>query len=116
MKVRKVTVGTHVLGELHGCPKRVLERKEAVRRIVLSVVKDAKLNALGDVFHQFKPYGVTGIVLLAESHVSIHTWPEKNVAAIDVFTCGKEGDARKAFKLLSERFEAEKVDRKIIDR
>ncbi len=112
----KVTVGIHVLGELHGCPNDLLKKKEVVSRIVLSVVRDAKLNSLGNVFHQFEPHGVTGIVLLAESHISIHTWPEKNLAAIDVFTCGNEGDARKAFKMLSERLKAASINKKIIER
>ncbi len=111
-----MTVGIHVLGELYGCPKDLLERKEVVREIILSVVKDADLNSLGDVFHQFEPHGVTGIVLLAESHISIHTWPERNLAAVDVFTCGEEGDARKAFELVAERLKAGNVTRKNIDR
>lgn len=111
-----MTVGTHVLGEVYGCPKEFLDKKKVVRSIVLSVVRDAKLNSLGDKFHQFKPCGVTGIVLLAESHISIHTWPEKNMATIDIFTCGEEGDAEKAFDLLCERLKPGRTVKKIVER
>ena len=95
-----MTVGIHVLANLKGCPTDILKKVDVVRALLNDVVLEAQLNKVGEVFPQYEPEGVTGIILLAESHMSIHTWPEHNLATVDIFTCGKEGDAEKAFEVL----------------
>jgi S-adenosylmethionine decarboxylase len=52
------------------------------------------------VFHQFNPHGISGIIVIAESHLAIHTWPEYNYAAVDIFTCGQELSPEKAIKYI----------------
>jgi len=111
-----VTAGVHVLGNLHGCPKELLEKVDIVRDILKKTVSEANFNPVGETFHQFEPYGVTGIILLAESHVSVHTWPEKNFVAVDIFTCGKEGNAELGFEILCKYFKPEKIDKQVVKR
>ncbi len=112
----KVTVGTHVLGNLHGCPSELLEKVDVVKGILEKTVSDAKLHAVGEAFHQFEPMGVTGVIVLSESHLSVHTWPETGVVAVDVFTCGKEGNAELAFDILSGLFRAGKIEKNKVQR
>jgi S-adenosylmethionine decarboxylase proenzyme len=96
--------GTHLLGEWYGCPADTPEftRADALRELCLRLVEDAGLTAVGDAFHQFEPSGVTGTVVLAESHLAIHTWPELNALTVDVYVCNfTEDNTAKAEKLYS---------------
>ncbi len=104
-------VGYHIIGRLLGCDERKIGSVEEVKKIVNRVIEETKLTALSHAFHQFSPYGVTYIVLLAESHISIHTWPEFRLAHIDIFTCyvnHKENKekCKKAFELFVREFGA----------
>ncbi len=108
--------GVHVLGSLKGCSKELLEEVLIVKSLLNKVVVDSNLNKVGEVFHQFKPYGVTGVILLAESHISVHTWPESGLIAFDIFTCGNEGDAEKAFDNLVKEFKPKDVDKQVVKR
>jgi len=75
------TLGTHVLSRLKGCPSDLLERAETLDRILNEVVLESGLHKVGETYHQFKPFGATGVILLAESHISVHTWPERGERA-----------------------------------
>jgi S-adenosylmethionine decarboxylase proenzyme len=98
--------GIHLLGEWYGCPAHAPEftRAEALRALCLSVARDAGLSVVGDSFHQFEPQGVTGTVLLAESHLAIHTWPEHGFVTVDVYVCNLATDnsdkAKRVFRAL----------------
>jgi len=81
-------LGTHTLIEAHGCPLAVLENAEQLRMDLLEAVKQAGGTIVKDVFHHFSPYGLSGVIVISESHATIHTWPEHGYAALDVFTCG----------------------------
>ena len=106
----KVSMGTHILVNLHGCPSELLERVEVVSKLLNEVVSETNLTKLGENHHQFDPYGVTSILLLAESHISIHTWPEQNgSAAVDIFTCGDAKDADRAYEALRAKFKPTKI-------
>lgn len=94
--------GTHLLGEWYGCDfsTPTLNDLDTLRTICLFATGDAGLEVVGDVFHKFKPQGVTGTVLLAESHLAIHTWPEKKFTTLDVYVCNiREDNTAKALKL-----------------
>ena len=86
--------GIHLLGEWYGCPARAAEftRADALRALCLEAVRAAGLTVVGDTFHQFEPQGVTGTVLLAESHLAIHTWPECGFVTVDVYVCNLATD------------------------
>jgi S-adenosylmethionine decarboxylase len=94
--------GIHLMGEWYGCPAHTPEftRAEALRALCISAVKAAELTVVGECFHEFEPQGVTGTVLLAESHLAIHTWPEAGFATVDVYVCNYHNDnAEKAGRL-----------------
>jgi len=81
--------GIHLLGEWYGCPADapVFTRADALRQLCVDAARAAGLTVVGERFHQFEPQGVTGTVLLAESHIAIHTWPEAGFVTVDVYVC-----------------------------
>ena len=81
-------LGHHTLIELHGCDEAKLRDVAGVRALMLDAVRQSGGTYVTDVFHHFSPHGVSGVIVIAESHVTIHTWPEHGYAAADVFTCG----------------------------
>lgn len=101
--------GIHLLGEWYGCPADTPQMldAEALRSACLDAVQDSGLTSVGDRFHQFKPQGVTGAVILAESHLAIHTWPEMGSVTLDVYVCNYTTDntakARSLFRALQVR-------------
>lgn len=99
-------IGTHILLELRGCSPDCLNDLSFVRRSLIEAAIAVGATIVGESFHKFQPQGVTGILAIAESHLSIHTWPEYSYAAVDVFTCGESFDPRKAAELLVKRFDA----------
>ena len=98
--------GIHLLGEWYGCPadEPLLTQADALRDLCRRAVDDAGLTIVGDRFFQFEPQGVTGTVLLAESHLAIHTWPESGFVTLDVYVCNyttdNTGKAERVFKAL----------------
>jgi S-adenosylmethionine decarboxylase len=76
------------LVELHGCDPEALKSIDLIREVMVSAAKVANATIVGVNFHEFSPFGVSGVVVIAESHLSIHTWPEYRYAAVDIFTCG----------------------------
>lgn len=83
------TLGHHILIDFYSADPRVLSNPERVREILLSAIRLSGLTIVLDTFHHFEPNGVSGVVVIAESHVTIHTWPEHSYAAVDIFTCGE---------------------------
>ena len=89
-------LGRHLLLELKDCDREVLNDLDTLRNTLKEAAVVAGATVLGDSFHQFEPQGVSGVVIVAESHLFIHTWPEFGYAAVDIFTCGdstQPGDA-----------------------
>lgn len=96
--------GTHLLAEWYDCDFSLAGLTDAasLRETCLVATRHSGLHAVGDVFHQFEPQGVTGTVLLAESHLAIHTWPESGFVTLDVYVCNyMQDNTRKAFNLYS---------------
>ena len=98
--------GTHLLLELYGCNREKLNDELYLRCQLNSAAKLAKASVLNIVSNKFEPFGVTAIALLAESHLSIHTWPESYYSAIDIFTCGRNMKPKLASQFLIESLEA----------
>ena len=78
----------HILFTLKGCPYGLLDDEAHIRNVLANAATLSESTLLGIQSHKFQPQGVTAVALLAESHISIHTWPEKGEAAVDIFTCG----------------------------
>lgn len=92
--------------ELNGCPPKLLSDVKRVEEIMVAAAKIAKATIVGVHFHQFSPFGVSGVVVIAESHVAIHTWPEYGYAAVDIFTCGDTLRSEVAAQYLVEKFQS----------
>jgi len=100
------SLGKHLLVEFYGCNKKKLNDLKFIEEAMTEAAKESKSTIVQVVFHKFSPHGVSGVVVIAESHLAIHTWPEHGYAAIDLFTCGEETDPWAAFYYLSEKLEA----------
>jgi len=94
-------VGKHMILELKDCDRKRLSDRDFLKDTLLSACRVAGATILSESFHSFPPYGgVSGVVIIAESHFSVHTWPEYCYAAIDIFTCGNNLHPEKAVELL----------------
>jgi len=89
-------LGKHLLLELKDCDREVLNDLEFIKNMLPAAATEAGATVLGDSFHKFNPQGVSGVVVIAESHIFIHTWPECGYAAVDIFTCGDTVQPEKA--------------------
>lgn len=103
------SLGRHVLAELHGCTFEALDDPEKVKNYMIKAAVLAGAEVRESVFHKFSPQGVSGVVIISESHLTIHTWPELGYAAVDVFTCGDKINPWDACKHLSEMLQAEHI-------
>lgn len=99
-------LGRHLLLELKDCSKEALNDPEFLRSVLVMAAEDCGATVLGVSVHPFEPQGVSGVVIIAESHLSIHTWPEYSYAAVDIFTCGSTVQPEKAAETLIEKLEA----------
>jgi len=107
-------MGLHIIAEFLGVESGRIATVRRMRPAVERVVRESGLNAISSSYHQFEPFGVTCVYLLTESHLAIHTWPEVNYMAVDIFSCDREGKARKAFELLKREFSPKKVKVRVI--
>ena len=99
-------VGKHCILELYDCDQARLDDEAFLRTTITNAAKRAGATLLNLITHRFEPQGVTGLALLAESHISIHTWPETGYAAVDVFTCGDHTMPEQACQVLAEELRA----------
>lgn len=103
------SLGSHLLIELFGCKGETLEKDDTVGDAMVSAAKVSEATIVAECFKEFKPYGVSGAVIIQESHYTIHTWPEHGYAAVDLFYCGGTVKVRRAVELLKERFEPRRI-------
>jgi len=106
----------HLLLELYGCDYEKLNDESFLRCSLDRASKLAKARVLNLISNKFEPQGVTAIALLAESHISIHTWPESNYSAVDIFTCGQNMKPELASQYLIETLKAEEHFLRVIER
>ncbi len=99
-------LGKQILLELYDCNHSKLNDSELIAKIMVQAAEIAKATVVQQFFHHFSPFGVSGTVVIAESHINIHTWPEHNYIAIDIFTCGEELEPEVACEFLAKEFEA----------
>jgi S-adenosylmethionine decarboxylase len=95
---------------------KVIKNKKELETLLRGAAKAANSNPLQLSIYKFKPRGITGVILLAESHIAVHTWPEIGYIAIDIFTCGKKARPQKALKFFENYLEPKKMDVKEIKR
>lgn len=109
------TKARHLLVEFHGCDVTVLDDKSRIESLMVGAAKAAGATVVGSMFHTFTPQGVSGVVVIEESHLSIHTWPEHGYAAVDFFTCG-DCLPEKAREVLADALTAERTETMEVER
>ncbi len=101
------SLGRHILVEYYGCDPNVMNDVSYIETEMVQAATDAGATVINSTFHHFSPWGVSGVVVIQESHLAIHTWPEYQYASVDIFTCGHEVNPWVAYKILLEKFKAE---------
>ena len=114
-------LGRHILVEYYNCDKELLKNHEAIEEFMNQAAREANATIVTSCFHKFNPWGVSGAVIIQESHLTIHTWPEYGYASVDLFTCGDTVNPWDAFKYLekvlkSDRSESTEVSRGLVDK
>ena len=107
MSVLGHPLGVQLLAEIWECDEEKLNNVKTVEEIMVNAAKKANADIREVVFHRFEPQGVSGVVVISESHLTIHTWPELNYAAVDIFTCGEHVDPWVALESLTQELNAE---------
>lgn len=102
------TIGRHVIAELWGCDVETLNDLQVIERIMVSAALKAGAEVREVAFHKFVPHGVSGVVIISESHLTIHSFPEHGYASIDVYTCGERIDPNIACDYITFRLGAVK--------
>ncbi len=113
-KNKEKYIGLHLIVEFwHG---KNIEDPEKIKKVLIKAAEKANSLPLEVIAHKFSPHGLTGVVLLAESHIALHSWPEINYLAIDIFTCGDKSMPYKAFNCLKNEFKPKKFKIKEVKR
>lgn len=119
--MNKGQLGKHILVEFYNCDEKILNDVDKIELYMNEAAQAAKATIVESVFHIFNPHGISGAVIIMESHITIHTWPEYGYAAVDLFTCGDTIDPWTAFeylkgKLKSKKYETSEVARGVLER
>ncbi|MEO0337999.1 MAG: adenosylmethionine decarboxylase [Bacteroidota bacterium] len=108
-------LGKHIILELYDCPETLLDNTEALRQIFCAAAEEMGATLVTNEFHHFSPIGVSGVVIIQESHLTVHTWPEYGYAAVDVFTCGQI-DLEKGIAFLTKELQAQESAWEMLER
>ena len=109
-------LGRHILAEYYGCDTNILNDVKTLEQSMKEAVLKSGATIVGSTFHQFNPHGVSGVIVIAESHMAMHTWPEYGYAAVDFFTCGDRVNPWKAFEFMNETLKPERNSTKELKR
>ena len=100
----------HLLVDLYGCPADLLNDVTALEKVMIEAAQRAGAKVINSMFHHFSPFGVSGVVVIQESHLTIHTWPEQGFAAVDLFTCGTQTKPRRALIHLKRALQSTRIE------
>lgn len=100
------SLGQQILVEFYGCDRQILNDREEIEKIMCAAALAAGATIVTQTFHAFSPHGISGAVIIAESHLAIHTWPEYGYAAVDLFTCGETIKPDGCYTYLKEHLKA----------
>lgn len=103
----RCALGQSLALDLHRCERDRLADLQVVKSVLISAAHESGATVVDSHFHQFAPHGVSGVVIITESHFAIHTWPEYRFAAIDVFTCSPSVNLQRAISLIKDGFRAQ---------
>lgn len=100
------SLGRHLLVEYYNCDPKILMNIGSIEDILVGAAKKAKAHIVDVVFHTFNPHGISGVVVVEESHLAIHTWPEHGFASVDIYTCGTSVNPWLAYKYILRELRA----------
>lgn len=115
MKPKRKEFGKHYLVEFIGCDAEKIKYVKPVEKVFLCAARKSRAKVVKYFFHQYRPFGVTGVILIKWSHFSLHTWPEDRYVAFDVFTCG-EMFPEVAVEVIAEGFSAQRIRKRVVSR
>jgi len=110
------SLGYHLILELEGCSETILNDRQAISKVMVDSVNRSGATMIRSFFHKFAPQGVSGVVIISESHFSIHTWPEYGYAAVDVFTCGDQINMDVAAEAIRAGLKADAMQKMLLSR
>jgi S-adenosylmethionine decarboxylase len=114
--VSRQPLGRQILADMYDCDPAVLDDEEAIRSTLLEAARRGGATVVGSSFRHFEPHGISGVVMIAESHLAIHTWPEHGYAALDLFTCGETVDSEACFSYLKQALRSLECTMRTIER
>ena len=109
-------LANHQIVEFNGCEEAKIDNSDFIREIFLKAAKLGNATIVNECFHEFSPYGITGVLVIAESHISIHTWPEHKYVAVDIFSCGDKVDYNKIIDYLKDKLKCKNFSSTSINR
>lgn len=112
----QIHLGQHVLAEFFECDPNILNNQSMVEKLMTEAALECGATIVQKCFHMFNPYGVSGVIIIAESHLAIHTWPELGYAAVDLFTCGDKCDPKVSYEYLKKMFNSRNASYKELKR
>lgn len=112
----KNILGQHLLVEFYNCNPETLDQVDVIERHMNEAANACGATIVQSSFHRFEPYGVSGVVVISESHLAIHTWPEYGYASVDLFTCGDTVEPMVAYEYLKEALEAKGIEIQMLKR
>jgi len=115
-QVVETPIGMHVVLDLYECDPEILDDMERIEEILTKAAEVANATIIDKRFHKFSPQGVSGVVVVSESHIAIHTWPEHGYAAVDVYTCGDHTMPLKASEYIIKELKCKKPTLVKLDR
>jgi len=102
--------GRHALADLYDCENEVLDNIEEIKKIISDSCKEANLTIVESKYHKFEPIGLSGVSILSESHITIHTWPEYKFVSVDAFTCGYKMDPTLVCNIIAQKLKCKNKD------
>ncbi len=114
--INNTVLGRHLLVEFYDCNPTVLDDVAGIETHMNDAALACGATIVQSTFHRFEPWGVSGVVVISESHLAIHTWPEYGYASVDLFTCGDEIDPMSAYEHLRVMLEAQEAEIQMLQR
>ena len=111
-----MAVGFQILADLYGVDPDIISKVDSLYSVIEDAVRAGSLTKISSDYYQFQPQGASGVVLLAESHLSFHTWPEHGLVTLDIYTCGDPTGAETAFDYIVDQLKPDTMDCKRLRR
>lgn len=112
----KKSLGYQLTIDFYDCNSKIIDNVDKIKSILETGAKMMNLSIVKTVIHEFSPIGISGVVVIKESHIAIHTWPEHNYVALDFFTCNKSYPLDEGIQWIQKEFEANKIEKTTIQR